>query len=75
MRTDKTIVTVSNIKTGTGVLGVRLNAKLHRYEVTWVTPEGKQGKTAVSIRKHGKEAAFIKACIIRHEKELERLAG
>lgn len=70
-RTDKHIVTVSN--TGTGVVGVRLNEKLNRYEVSWVNSQGKQGKTSVSIIKHGKEEAFNVACGIRKEKEAERL--
>lgn len=70
-RTDKHIVTFAN--SGTGVVGVRLNEKYNRYEICWVTPEGRQGKTSVSIRKYGKEAAFIKACTIRHQKEKERL--
>lgn len=72
-RTDKQIVTVSNSKTG--VVGVRLNEKLNRYEVSWVTSEGKQGKTSVSIIKHGKKNAFGIACKIRKEKENARLAG
>ncbi len=71
VRTNKHIVTVSN--SGTGVVGVRLNEKFNRYEVSWVTVEGKQGKTSVSVRKHGKEGAFVKACAIRHEKEKLRL--
>lgn len=71
VRTDKHVVTVSN--TTTGVVGVRLNDKLGRYEVSWVNKEGKQGKTSVSIRKHGKEAAFQRACEIRHQKEAQRL--
>ncbi|MDH5298639.1 MAG: AP2 domain-containing protein [Desulfobulbaceae bacterium] len=70
-RTDKHIVTVSN--TSTGVVGVRLNDKLNRYEVSWVNAIGKQGKTSVSIIKHGKEDAFEKACQIRRIKEAERL--
>ena len=70
---SKYIVSVG--RTNTGVLGVRLNEKLNRYEVSWVTPEGKQSKTSVSIRKHGKEAAFKKACEIRQIKESERLAA
>ncbi len=73
IRTDKHIVTVSNSKTG--VVGVRLNSKLNRYEVSWVTPDGKQGKTSVSIRKHGKEKSFALACEIRLKKEAERLAS
>lgn len=71
IRTNKHLVTVSN--SGTGVVGVRLNEKFNRYEVSWVTTVGKQGKTSVSIRKHGKENAFIKACKIRQEKERTRL--
>lgn len=70
-RTDKHIVTVSNTKTG--VVGVRLNSKLNRYEVSWVNPAGKQGKTSVSIHKHGKDKAFEIACDIRKQKEAERL--
>ena len=73
VRTDKHIVTVSN--TVTGVVGVRLNEKLGRYEVSWVKDEGKQGKTSVSIRKHGKEKAFKIACDIRNARESERLAS
>ena len=72
-RTDKHIVTVSNTKTG--VVGVRLNEEMNRYEVSWVKTSGRQGKTSVSIRKHGKEKAFKLACQIRQEKEAERLAG
>ena len=72
-RTDRHIVTVSN--TQTGVVGVRLNDILNRYEVSWVKPDGKQGKTSVSIRKHGRKAAFAKACEIRKQKEAERLSS
>ncbi len=71
VRTNKHIVTVSS--TSTGVVGVRLNEKLNRYEVSWVTENGKQGKTSVSINKHGKKKAFTKACAIRQEKEAARL--
>jgi hypothetical protein len=72
-RTNRNIVTVSN--THTGVVGVRLNDELNRYEVSWVNPQGKQGKTSVSIKKHGRKAAFAKACEIRKQKEAERLAS
>lgn len=71
IRTNKHMVTVSN--SGTGVVGVRLNDKLNRYEVSWVTPQGKQGKTSVSIRKHGKKVAFERACTIRKKRETTRL--
>lgn len=70
-RTDKHLVTTSNSQTG--VVGVRLNHKLNRYEVSWVTAQGKQGKTSVSINKHGKKNAFKKACEIRQTKENERI--
>lgn len=70
-RTDKHIVTMT--KSSTGFVGVRLNEKLNRYEVSWVQPSGKQGKTSVSISKHGREKAFKKACDIRKVKEQERI--
>ncbi len=73
VRTDKQIVSVSNSKTG--VVGVRLNEKLNRYEVSWVSAIGKQGKTSVSIAKHGKERALEIACAIRKAKEAARLSG
>ncbi len=73
IRTDKHVVMVSN--SGTGVVGVRLNTKLNRYEVSWVNDLGKQGKTTVSINKHGKKQAFVKACAIRREKENARLGA
>jgi len=72
-RTDRHMVTVSN--TTTGVVGVRLNEKLGRYEVSWVNREGRQGKTSVSIAKHGKKKAFERACSIRKKKEAARLAA
>jgi len=71
VRTNRHMVTVSN--SGTGVVGVRLNDKLNRYEVSWVTLRGKQGKTSVSIAKHGKKEAFKRACAIRQERERLRL--
>lgn len=57
----------------TSVVGVRLNEMLNHYEVTWVTPSGRPGKTSVSIRKHGQEKAFERACQIREKKEAARL--
>jgi len=72
IRTDKHLVTVSN--TPTGVVGVRFNEKLNRYEVSWVNRVGKQGKTSVSVNKNGKERAFQIACEIRKAKEAERLS-
>ena len=73
IRTDKHLVTVSN--TTTGVVGVRFNEKLNRYEVSWVNRIGKQGKTSVSVNKNGKERAFQIACEIRKVKEAERLSA
>ncbi|MFA7384518.1 MAG: AP2 domain-containing protein [Desulfurivibrionaceae bacterium] len=73
VRTDKHLVTVSN--TTTGVVGVRFNEKLNRYEVSWVNRVGKQGKTSVSVNKNGKERAFQIACDIRKAKEAERLSA
>jgi len=73
VRTDKHLVTVSN--TTTGVVGVRFNEKLNRYEVSWVNRVGKQGKTSVSVNKNGKEKAFQIACEIRKAKEAERLSS
>jgi hypothetical protein len=68
---DKHIVTKSC--TVTGVVGVRLDEKFNCYFVGWVNPEGKPGKTSVSIKKYGKVEAFKKACLIRKEREAERL--
>ncbi len=73
IRTDRHLVTVSN--TTTGVVGVRFNEKLNRYEVSWVNRVGKQGKTSVSVNKNGKERAFQIACEIRKVKEAERLSA
>jgi hypothetical protein len=72
IRTDRHVVTVSNTKSG--VVGVRLNEKLGRYEVSWVNLEGRQGKTSVSVKMHGKKKAFERACEIRKQKEAERLS-
>ena len=71
VRTDKHLVTVSNF--GTGVVGVRLNEKFNRYEVSWVNDKGIQGKTSVSINKYGNKKALQKACAIRRAKESARL--
>jgi hypothetical protein len=65
------MVTFSNF--GIGVVGVRLNEMLNRYEVSWVTDQGKQGKTSVSIAKHGKKHAFSRACSIRRERKMLNL--
>ena len=69
-RTDRNIVSVS--RTSTGVVGVRHDQKKNRFEVTWVTPTGTQGKTTVSILMYGWDKAFQIACGIRAAKEAER---
>lgn len=73
--TNKHVVTVPHKSNNTGVVGVYLNERLNRYEAGWVSPEGKQKKTSVSIKKWGKEGAFLKACEIREEKERERVSA
>jgi hypothetical protein len=70
-QTDRHIVTQSS--TGTGVVGVRLDEKVNCYFISWVSEDGKPGKTSVSIKKHGKAEAFKRACKIRKQKEAERL--
>lgn len=73
LRTDRQIVTIT---TGnTGVVGVLFNEKLNRFDVSWVGPDGKQGKTSVSVKKHGREKAFELAKQIRAEKEKIRLSA
>lgn len=72
-RTNSKIFTVG--RTNTGIVGVRFDERLNRYEVSWVTPLGKHGKTSVSIRKHGKQRAFAIACEKRKTKEGARLAA
>ena len=71
IRTDKHLFMESRTKTG--VVGVRLNEKHNRYEVSWVDKNGKPGKTTVSILKHGEEEALRIACERRQQKEAERL--
>lgn len=72
-RTDRHMVTQTQARSNTGEVGVRLNEKLLRYEVSWVNKDGKQGKTSVSIFTHGKNEAFKRACAKRAQKEAERL--
>jgi hypothetical protein len=72
-QSDRNIVTVSS--NSTGIVGVILNKKYNRYEVSWVNPAGRQNKTSVSIKKHGKAAALKLAIQKREEKNNERLAA
>lgn len=71
-RTDRYVVTKA--RTNTGIVGVSLN-RHNRYEVTWVTPAGKQGKTSYSATKHGQAKALAMAMEKRAQKEAERLAA
>ena len=72
-QTDRRIVTVSN--TPTGIVGVRLNEELQRYEISWVRPDGSQGKTSVSITKHGKKEALKLAIQKREEENSKKLVA
>ena len=72
-RTDKNIV--YKAFSITGIVGVNFSEKENRYNVSWITKSGKQGKTSVSIRKWGKLGALERACRIRNQKEQERLNG
>ena len=71
--TEKRVAVVP--RNNTGVVGVRLEERLNVYEVNWSKPDGNQGKTSVSIRKHGKKKAFKRACKIRTLKEAERIGN
>ena len=72
-QSDRHMVTVA--RNSTGIVGVYLNEKLNRYDVSWVTPDGRQGKTSISIKKHGKAAALKLAIQKREEKNNERLTA
>jgi hypothetical protein len=57
VRINKHMVTVSN--SGIGIVWRPPEKKLNRYKVGWATDvQGKQGKTSLSIFKHGKKNAF-----------------
>ena len=70
-QTDRNVVSVAN--SSTGIVGITLDKKYNRYSVSWVRPDGNQGKTSVSIKKHGKAAALKLAIQKREEKNNERL--
>ena len=70
-QTDRHIVSVTS--NPTGIIGVTLSNKLNRYEVSWVRPDGRQGRTSVGIKKHGKAAALKLAIQRREEEEQKRL--
>lgn len=80
-RTERYVVTCSP-QNKTGMIGVQRKVKRHRlsngeysawnvYEITYNPVPGKTKKTSVSIDRHGEKEAFLKACLIRLEKELE----
>lgn len=71
-RTDRHIVMIGKTE-ATGIPGVAFDQKRNLYVVTWVRPDGKQGKTTVSIAKRGREKAFEVASQIRAEKEALRI--
>jgi hypothetical protein len=72
-QSDRHIVTVA--RNNTGIVGVRLNEKMSRYEVSWVNPDGRQGKTTVSFNKRGKAAALKLAVRKREEKNQKRITA
>jgi hypothetical protein len=72
-QTDRYITTIA--RNNTGIVGVYLDEKLNRYEVSWVKLNGRKGGTSVSIKKHGKAAALKLAIQKREEKNNERLAA
>lgn len=69
-QTDRHVCTMAS--NSTSVVGVRFKESLQCYEVSWVKPDGRQGRTSVSTIKHGKQGAFKLACKIRNQKEAER---
>ena len=70
-QSNRNIVSVAN--NNTGIVGVFLDGKHNRYNVSWVKPDGRQGKTSVSINKHGKAAALKLAIQKREEENQKRL--
>lgn len=70
-RSDLNMVT--STRSETGVVGVRLNPDLNRYEICWVDKDGQTKRTSRSIKRHGSKKAFKMACDIRKQKESERL--
>lgn len=58
----------------TGVIGVRRRKRGNTevYEATWITDEGKVGRTTYSIARHGERKAFKMAVKARTEHESKR---
>lgn len=58
----------------TGVIGVRRRKRGNTevYEATWITDEGKVGRTTYSIARHGERKAFRLAVKARTEHEAQR---
>jgi len=73
IRTERKVFT--SPQTDTGVVGVSFYEGESKYVVTWVSPDGSQSKTSIGIQRIGKDAAFVKACSLRLEKDKLRLLG
>jgi len=73
IRTDRMVFTEP--QTDTGVVGVSFCERENKYVVTWVSPDGSQSNTSIGIQRIGKDAAFVKACYLRLEKDKLRLLG
>ncbi len=73
--TSRQVVGLSSRNT-TGVIGVRRRKRGNTevYEATWVTEEGKVGRTTYSIARHGERRAFKLAVRARtkHEEQRQR---
>lgn len=70
-RTDKNLVSVC--RNNTGKVGVRRDDVNKRYEVYWVTLDGRPGRTSVSFKNRPKLSAFERACAIRDKNNEKRL--
>ena len=73
-RTERLVVGAPK-PNNTGVVGVRRRVENDTayYEATWVTENGKQGRTRFSIAKHGEKRALKQAIKARQVHERERL--
>ncbi len=71
--TSRQVVGLSS-RNKTGVIGVRRRKRgsTEVYEATWITDEGKVGRTTYSIARHGERKAFKLAVKARTEHEAKR---
>lgn len=71
--TTRQVVGLSS-RNKTGVIGVRRRQRGNTevYEATWITDEGKVGRTTYSITRHGERKAFKLAVKARMEHESKR---